>query len=109
MRPSGRRATISVNVPPRSIQNCQRGDEFDIRTERGASHFATERSAVSSLEVPSFAFYGDRSGLGPALGDRVEQLNRGLLRDCGDLHQSMARFATEFMALLPGGNAVGAR
>jgi len=22
--PSGRRATISVNVPPRSIQNCQR-------------------------------------------------------------------------------------
>ena len=27
MPPSGRRATISVKVPPRSIQNCQRGEE----------------------------------------------------------------------------------
>ena len=35
--PSGRRATTSVNVPPRSIQNCQPGRRVTIRRTSGVA------------------------------------------------------------------------
>src|SRR3979490_2265932 len=53
--------------------------------------------------------WGTSPVLGPALGDRIKQLNRSSLRDHGALFQGMTLVAAERMALLQRADTVRAR
>ncbi len=50
--PSGRRATTSVNVPPRSIQNCQRPGVFVLMGggSSGGANVASRYAGVNRID-----------------------------------------------------------
>ncbi len=61
--PSGRRATMSVKVPPRSIQNCQRAQcislirgSYRLVAARAAWSYMAERKRRNPAISPSRAF-----------------------------------------------------
>src|SRR5574341_1489175 len=61
MEPSGRRATISVNVPPRSIQNCQPASARAFKTKEPRTQNSELRTQHSALSTQHPALRTDSS------------------------------------------------